>query len=97
MSRLSIVKCSTTLLMQKDGVSQEDMVSSSSQEPRSRSVSVQTSPRLMKNGNKRSGGFRDLADKPSKDIIDKVSRNLFPVVFCLIFTCCLKLVLSIRL
>jgi hypothetical protein len=41
----------------------------------------------MKNASKRSGGFRDSADKPSKDVIDKVSRKFFPEVFCLIFTC----------
>lgn len=74
MSRLGFIKLSATLLIvQKEGVSQEDMVSSSSQEPRSRSISVQTSPRLMKNANKRS------ADKPSTDVIDKVSRNFFQI------------------
>ncbi|XP_021930541.1 zinc finger MYND domain-containing protein 11-like isoform X2 [Zootermopsis nevadensis] len=56
--------------MTKEGVSQEDMVSSSSQEPRSRSISVQTSPRLMKNANKRS------ADKPSTDVIDKLQCEM---------------------
>jgi hypothetical protein len=65
------------LIVQRDGVSQEDMVSSSCQEPRSRSISVQTSPRLIKNSNRKSGGLRDSADRSGKDVIDKVSRKLF--------------------
>jgi hypothetical protein len=50
-------------------------VSSSCQEPRTRSISVQTSPRLIKNVNKKSGGLRDSTDRSSKDVIDKVSRK----------------------
>lgn len=58
--------------IRKEGVSQEDMVTSSCQEPRSRSISVQTSPRLMKTANKNAVGFRDPTVKPSKDVVDKL-------------------------
>lgn len=58
------------------------MVSSSCQEPRTRSISVQTSPRLIKNSNKKSGGLRDSTDRTSKDVIDKVSRKLFSDFLC---------------
>jgi hypothetical protein len=68
--------------VQKEGVSQEDMVTSSCQEPRSRSVSVQTSPRLMKTANKNAVGFRDSTVKPSKDVIDQVRRRLLPHFLC---------------
>ena len=69
------------LFVQKEGVSQEDMVTSSCQEPRSRSISIQTSPRLMKTANKTVVGFRDLTVKPNKDVIDKVRRK-FMSDFC---------------
>jgi hypothetical protein len=70
------------LFVQKEGVSQEDMVTSSCQEPRSRSISVQTSPRLMKTANKNVVGFRDPTVKPSKDVIDKVCRKLLQYLVC---------------
>jgi len=83
MSRQGVTELTVPLvIVQKEGVSQEDMVSSSCQEPRSRSISVQTSPRLMKNTNKKSGGFRDSTDKPSKDVIDKVGRIFFKDSLC---------------
>ncbi|PNF16454.1 Zinc finger MYND domain-containing protein 11 [Cryptotermes secundus] len=68
----SISSTSKPVTDTKEGVSQEDMVSSSCQEPRSRSVSVQTSPRLIKNSNKKSGALRDSTDRSSKDVTDKL-------------------------
>ena len=76
------------LFVQKEGVSQEDMVTSSCQEPRSRSICVQTSPRLMKTANKSAVGFRDSTVKPNKDVIDKVRRKFMPD-FCVQFSTCL--------
>lgn len=57
----------------KDGVSQEDMVSSSCQEPRSRSVLVQTHPRLMK-GYERKSNPKEI-EKMTKEAVDKMRRE----------------------
>ncbi|XP_069700462.1 zinc finger MYND domain-containing protein 11 isoform X2 [Periplaneta americana] len=61
--------------VKREGLSQEDMVSSSCQEPRCRSVSVQTSSRLMKTADKKSGSSRD-SDKPSKEVLEKLRREM---------------------
>ncbi|KAK7791097.1 hypothetical protein R5R35_000516 [Gryllus longicercus] len=57
----------------KDGLSQEDMVSSSCQEPRTRSIMVQTHPRLMK-GYERKTSSKDI-EKATKETVEKMRRE----------------------